>query len=227
MSNNEEVPELEFAEKYDQQHAERYFHKHDSGFWRQLSTWRDRQVARKALKLAGNPKSVLDIPCGTGRFWGVLAEQPDRIIHVADNSQDMINAGLKFRKPEIVKRIESSFQASAFDIPVEDNFVENVFCIRLIHHMGNPVDRLKLLKELRRVTSSTVIISLWVDGNLQAWKRQKKEAKKYRQGRFQNRFLIPRKTIEAEFEQSGLAVEHKVDFIKFHSMWSTYVLRKV
>jgi len=217
--------ELEFSKKYDQQHAERYFHKHDSGFWRQLSTWRDRQVARKALKLAGNPKSVLDVPCGTGRFWGVLAEQPERIIHACDNSQHMINAGLKFRDPEVVERIQS-FQGSAFELSVDDELVETVFCIRLIHHMGVTEDRLKLLKELRRVTSSTVIISLWVDGNLQAWKRKKKEAEKYKEG-YQNRFLIPAKTIESEFEKVGLQVEHRLDFIPYHSMWRTYVLRKV
>lgn len=217
--------ELEFSKKYDQQHAEKYFHKHDSGFWRQFSTWRDRQVARKALALAGNPKTVLDVPCGTGRFWGVLAEMPDRVIHACDNSQDMINAGLKFRKPEVVERIQS-FQGSAFDLAVDDEFVESVFCIRLIHHMGEEADRLKLLQELRRVTASTVIISLWVDGNFQAWKRKKKEADKYTGG-YQNRFLIPAKTIESEFEKAGLKVEHKLDFIPYHSMWRTYVLSKV
>jgi ubiquinone/menaquinone biosynthesis C-methylase UbiE len=70
----------------------------------------------------------------------------------------MLNMGLKFRSPEIVKRIET-FQASAFDIPVEENFVETIFCIRLIHHIGEKVDRLKLLRELHR---NSVIIPLWV-----------------------------------------------------------------
>ena len=218
--------ELEFSKKYDQKHAERYFHKHDSGFWRSLSTWRERLLARNALKLAGNPKTVLDVPCGTGRFWGVLAEQPDRVIHACDNSQYMINAGLKFRDPKVVERIQS-FQGSAFDLSVDDEFVETVFCIRLIHHIGDTEDRLKLLTELRRVASSTVIISLWVDGNLQAWKRKKKEAEKYKGEGYQNRFLIPAKTIESEFEKVGLQVEHRLDFIPYHSMWRTYVLRKI
>ena len=217
--------ELEFSKKYDQQHAERYFHKHESGFWRSLSTWRERQIARKALKLAGDPKTVLDVPCGTGRFWTVLSEMPDRVIHACDNSQDMINAGLKFRQPKIVERIQS-FQGSAFDLPVENEFVDSVFCIRLIHHMGEEADRLKLLQELRRVTSATIIISLWVDGNFNAWKRKKKEAEKYKEG-YQNRFLIPAKTIESEFERVGLKVEYKLDFIPYHSMWRTYVLRKI
>ncbi len=217
--------ELEFSKKYNQKHAEEYFHKHNTGFWRSLSTWRERQIARKALALAGNPKTVLDVPCGTGRFWGVLAEMPDRVIHACDNSRDMLDVGLKFREPEIIKRIQG-FQGSAFDLSVEDNFVESVFCIRLIHHMGEEKDRLKLLKELRRVTSSTVIISLWVDGNFEAIKRKKKEARKNYKG-YQNRFLTPAKTIEEEFNKSGLSVEHRLDFIPYYSMWRTYVLRKI
>ena len=220
-------PKYEFSEKYDEEHAKKYFDKHQSSnFWRSLSNFREHQLVRKALKIAGNPKSVLDMPCGTGRFWDVLVEQPDRIIHVSDNSQDMINTGLKYRPREILNRITSSFQGSAFDLPVEDNFVENVLCIRLIHHIGDHNDRLKLLSELHRVTSSTVIISLWVDGNLKAWKRKKNEARR-KKHKYQNRFLIPVKTIEDEFSQTGFKVMARLDFIPYHSMWRTYVLKKV
>lgn len=225
LQKKETYSNLEFSEKYTAQHAERYFNKHNSGFWRTLSTWRDRQVARKALKLAGDPKTVLDLPCGTGRFWGVLTELPDRVIYAADNSQDMINTGLTLRDPEIVSRITQSFQASAFDVPLEDNSVECVLCIRLIHHMGETEDRIRLLEELNRVTSSSIIISLWVDGNLQAWKRKKREKNKIRTI-YQNRFLIPAKTIENEFSQCGLQIKHRLDFTKYHSMWRTYVLHK-
>jgi cyclopropane fatty-acyl-phospholipid synthase-like methyltransferase len=29
---------------------------------------------------------VLDLPCGAGRFWPLLAEKPNRVIIGADNS---------------------------------------------------------------------------------------------------------------------------------------------
>ena len=70
MSDNK--VELEFSKKYDRQHAERYLRKHRQGLARQLSTWRDVQMARKALQIAGNPTEVLDLPCGpgaSGRCW--------------------------------------------------------------------------------------------------------------------------------------------------------------
>jgi ubiquinone/menaquinone biosynthesis C-methylase UbiE len=136
----------------------------------------------------------------------------------------MIDMGLKFRAPEIVKRVET-FEASAFDIPVEDNFVEAIFCIRLIHHVGEHEDRMKLLHELHRVSSKSVIISLWVDGNFKAWRRKKLENKRGRRS-YQNRFIAPVADIEAEFKEAGFRVKGKIDFVPLYSMWRTYVLEK-
>ena len=59
---------LDFSEKYDDQHAQKYLRKHQDGLGRRLSHWRDEQLARKALTLAGEPGLVLDLPCGAGRF---------------------------------------------------------------------------------------------------------------------------------------------------------------
>jgi len=216
---------LAFSDKYDQQHAQQYFEKHDDGIWRKLSNWRDQQIARKALKIAGNPKSVLDTPCGTGRFWGVLAENNNRIIHASDYNQTMIDVGVLNRPQPITKRIKH-FQASAFELPVPDQFVDSIFCMRFIHHLGESADRVRLLKEFHRVTKETVIISLWVDGNIKAKRRlaldQKRPPKTY-----QNRFVIPAKTIEEEFRANGFTVIEKLDFLKHYHMWRTYVLRKV
>jgi len=225
LKKNQTVAELPFSDKYDQQHAQQYYEKHDAGFWRKLSNWRDHQIARKALRLAGNPASVLDTPCGTGRFWDVLAEDSHREIHVSDYNQTMLDVGMANRPANITKRVKP-FQASAFDLPVPDGFVDSIFCMRFMHHLGEPADREKLLKEFHRVTKDTVIISLWVDGNLKAKRRAQLE--KVRPSKdYQNRFVIPSKKVEAEFNANGFEVIEKLDFIKHYHMWRTYVLRKV
>jgi ubiquinone/menaquinone biosynthesis C-methylase UbiE len=220
------VEELEFSKKYDDAHAQTYFEKHEHEFWRKLSNWRDHQIARKALRIAGNPQSVLDTPCGTGRFWDVLAEDPNRIIHASDYNQTMIDAGMLNRPKEITSRIKS-FQASAFDLPVPDCFVDNIFCIRFVHHLGKTEERETLLKEFHRVTKDTVIMSLWVDGNLKAKRRKAQDKDRLAAHPYQNRFVIPVKTIEAEFAANGFAVIERLDFIKYYHMWRTYVLRKI
>src|SRR3990167_3159735 len=75
--------ELDFSHKYDREHARQYLQKHQDGLARRLSHWRDEQLARHALKVAGEPNLLLDLPCGAGRFWPLLAEQPNRVILAA------------------------------------------------------------------------------------------------------------------------------------------------
>ena len=216
-------PSLEFSEKYTPEHAEEYFRKHQAGFWRQLSNRREIVIARKALKMAGTPASVLDLPSGTGRFWEMLCEQPERKITAADNSHNMFEVGMQLRPKDVTRRIET-FQCSAFDIPLPDNAVENIFCMRLLHHIGKNEDRLALFREFRRVASQTVCISLWVDGNYKAYKRRRVEATRGDRKAYQNRFVLPRSQVEAEFREAGMEIIGHVDFLKHYSMWRIYVL---
>ena len=223
----EEKKILPFSQKYNSEHAQQYFVKHNNGLWRRLSNWRDHQVARKALNIAGEPQAVLDMPCGTGRFWALLAEDPKREIRIMDYSQDMIDTGIKLRTNPVVERITSLGQGSAFNIKLADKSVENVFCIRLLHHIGGRDDRLKVLSELYRVSTSTAIISLWVDGNFKSWKRQRMESKRLTH-QYQNRFVIPRRVIEQEMEEVGfkIKIKNKIDFLPLFPMWRTYILEK-
>jgi SAM-dependent methyltransferase len=214
--------ELEFSRKYDAGHAQRYFNKHQRGFWRRLNTWREAGMARRALQLAGDPLSVLDLPCGTGRFWDLLAENPRRKIFAADLNPSMFETGLKFRPATLTRRVEA-FQASAFLVPKADNFVECVFSIRLLHHIAHRQDRLAILREFKRVSSSAIIISLWVDGNYRAIRQQRRSL---RPGPSGDRYVISRSVIEHEFEECGLNIVGRVDFLKYYSMWAAYVLKK-
>jgi len=215
---------MEFSEKYHSaEFANHYYSKHVSGFWRRLSNRLEQHIARKALMQAGNPGSVLDIPCGAGRFWNMLEENPSRKLIAMDNSQHMIDVALA-RQGTSGTRFETQ-QASAFAIPLADNAVECIFCIRLVHHIGGHEDRLALLQEFSRMASGSIIISLWVDGNYLAWRRKRKQT--YREDhRYQNRFVIPASVFENEVAESGLRIEKRLDLFPYLSMWRTYVLRK-
>lgn len=103
-----------------------YFLKHQDGLARRLSHKRDEQLARRALALAGEPGLVLDLPCGAGRFWPLLAEKNNRVIIGADNSQAMIDTACAAQPPEVVARVRP-LQTSAFDIDLPDNSVDSIF----------------------------------------------------------------------------------------------------
>ena len=215
---------LDFSEKYDDQHAQRYLRKHQQSLGRRLSHLRDEQVGLKALALAGDPGLVLDLPCGAGRFWPMLAEKPNRVIIGADNSESMIKTAMQGQPAEVVKRVQP-LHTSAFDIALPDNSVDSIFCMRLLHHIGEAEHRRVILREFERVTRDSVIVSLWVDGNFKAWKRKRAERDRPSHD-YQNRFLIPAATIEKEFEQAGFRIQEQLDFIPLYAMWRVYVLRK-
>ena len=220
---------LEFSLKYDRKHAEQYLKKHQDGMARCLSHWRDEQLARRALKRVGDPGVVLDLPCGAGRFWPLLASKSDRVILAADNSSDMISIAQAGQPTDIVKRVDA-FQTSAFSIDLTDGAVDCIFCMRLLHHISDGNHRIALLREFYRVSRDTVIVSLWVDGNYKAFRRRRLEKKRVineggRKNR--NRFIVQKRVIEAEFKQAGFVITGHYDFLPGYAMWRVYMLRKM
>jgi ubiquinone/menaquinone biosynthesis C-methylase UbiE len=216
--------ELAFSAKYTLHHAAHYHRKHRATIGSRLSNWREQRLAAGALAMAGNPRSVLDLPCGTGRFWGLLARRPERTILAADNSSAMLAVAREVSPPELSKRVET-FQCSAFAIRMADASVDHIFCMRLLHHITRSQDRLAILREFQRVTRDTVALSLWVDGNYKALRRRRREAR--RSGRsYQNRIVLARETVEKEFAAAGFGIVGYLDFLKYYSMWRVYVLKK-
>ena len=216
--------ELAFSSKYNQSHSEAYYKKHKQGFWRNFSNKREIACAREALQAAGNPTSILDLPCGAGRFWELIGESGATELTAADYSADMLEVARTSQPEELASRF-TMLNTSAFDIDLPDDAVDCIFCMRLIHHVGTPEDRLRLLKEFLRVTMETVRISLWVDGNYQSWRRKRLEAKRPAKG-YQNRFVVPAKDIEQEFLNAGFKIRSHHDMAPHISMWRIYVLEK-
>jgi ubiquinone/menaquinone biosynthesis C-methylase UbiE len=223
-SRSDQAIHLEFSDKYDRDHAQHYFKKHRAGLARRLTTWRELAMARRALAMAGDPDVVLDLPCGAGRFWSLLAEKQGRRILAADSSEEMVHVAQQMQPKDLVERVEC-FQCSAFETGLDDASVDSIFCMRLLHHILEPAHRLAMLREFHRVTRDTVCLSLWVDGNYRAYRRKKLEATRS-QGEPQNRGVVKRQSIESEFRQAGFQIIGHLDFLRFYSMWRVYVLRK-
>jgi ubiquinone/menaquinone biosynthesis C-methylase UbiE len=218
---------LEFSEKYDKDHAREYFLKHQDGLARRLSHKRDEQLARRALALAGEPGLVLDLPCGAGRFWPLLAEKPNRVIIGADNSEAMIETACAAQPPEVVARVRP-LQTSAFAIDLPDNAVDSIFCMRLFHHIGEAAHRKTILSEFQRVSRDSVILSLWVDGNFKAWRRKKRSsAAAPRPSRTITRTVcVTGRNGRRRIHGRRFQNQERLDFLPFYAMWRVYVLRK-
>ena len=152
--------------------AQAYERHHQKNRRTKLTTFRERQLLRMALRQAGWPEVVLDIPCGTGRFWCAFAQSGVRKLIAADNSQGMLDVARPSLGPGVKPGVVNAdlhaslsggvragqmqvtqLNTSVFAIALADDAVPFVSCLRFFHHLSESADRRRALAELRRVVN--------------------------------------------------------------------------
>ena len=207
--------EAEFAARCDRDHARVCGDTRPPGLLRRLWLWRDERLVRQALKVAGEPGLLLDLACGAGRFWPVLAEHSNRVILASDPSQAMLDHAQSHHGAAFLRRIKT-FQGSAFSIGLSANAVDCIFCLELFRHVPTADARLALLREFHRVSRDTVIVSVDSDS---------RHRELHPPGTGQA-LLSHRVEVEAEFRQAGFTVLNQQEFMPGSTLWRVYVLRK-
>jgi len=208
---------------YAQNRAGAYAKHHDKNLRTRLTTYRERQLLGRSLALAGVPDVVLDLPCGTGRFWPAIADAGVTRLIAADNSESMLKVADRYRLRSDYP--ENLLQTSAFDINLADSSVDFIACMRFFHHLVHRQDRLDALAELNRVSRRFAAISLWVDGNLGAWRRRGMKSTKIERG-YGRRVCVARSDIESDFGAAGFSVIEHFDVWPKITMWRLYLLEK-
>ncbi len=211
-----------FSKKYDKEFSQRYARSRKQKPSRRFANFWEIQMARKALRLAGNPRSILDLPCGTGRFWAMLAEEPTRELMAGDSSLPMMEMARASHAERIADRFHC-LHTDALHIDLPSKVVDSILCMRLMHHIHDPATRLAIYREFARVSRCSVCVSLRVDGNFSAWRRARRHTRKGKPG--VNRNVIAAAQAEQELSAAGLRIIGKVDLLRYYSMWRTYVLR--
>jgi ubiquinone/menaquinone biosynthesis C-methylase UbiE len=125
---------------------------------RRFGTWkgkflksREETIVRAMLDTIGGKKKMIDIPCGTGRFSGVLKEYADWLAG-ADFSEAMLQQSRKRGEYSELRQCEIE------KMPYPDACFDVVVCFRFIHHLSKQ-DRLKVFAEVWRVTKGHFIFS--------------------------------------------------------------------
>jgi ubiquinone/menaquinone biosynthesis C-methylase UbiE len=204
--------EHEFAERYDREHAKVCLQAQPQGFVRRLALWREKRLVRRALKVAGEPGLVLDLACGAGRFWPVLAEHGNRVILASDSSQDMLNHAQTHHPASLLARIKL-FQSSVFSIDISENAVDCIFCMQLFHHVRDSDHRLAILRELHRVSRDSLILSVPLGRGTEPVNDPQ-------------RIVVSRGEIETQFKQAGFSILKQYEVLPGFGMGSIYILRK-
>jgi len=140
------------AEDYD-------FHRFSSPE-RQKRNARKWAAIQKALSLTDGVKTILDLPCGTGRFTGALARKGYEIVG-SDISLEMLQKANSISQKEIADgqklAIRGYLQANAEHLPLRDDSLDCVVCIRFMMHV-DPATRVRMLREFHRVSRRWVIV---------------------------------------------------------------------
>ena len=216
MHNEYKLP---FEDRYSYEYAKRYHYRHRQGFLKKISNRLEQHMAAKALKLAGFPKVILDLPCGAGRFWQTLIAAGAEKIIAADQSPGMLQVAKEMAEPNLLKKI-TFLQTDATSIDLPNNAVESVVCMRLLHHIDSKDYRQAIFKELRRVASQSVCISFWVEGSYKSYREYIRAQHANELSRCLNPTLL-----ENELAEVGFKVIGKVDMLKYFLYWRTYVLK--
>lgn len=114
--------------------------------------------------------SILDCPCGSGRWWPVLARRAKKIIAM-DISPGMIEHA-KNEAQSLGLQIEL-FQGNAEKLDLFDSSVDYTFSFALTKHLPVPV-QYKVLAEFARVSRKGVICTFGVFSHLtyEVWRRR-------------------------------------------------------
>jgi len=209
---------------YQQQGAENYLVHHQRTLRNRLTSRRELAGLEQALRDAGCPRSALDLPCGTGRFWPAFRRAGVETLIAGDVSDGMLAVAEGGRLgPHHPERL---LKLSAFDVDLPDDAVDFVACMRFYHHVARPEYRLRLLGELGRVSRGPVALSLWVDGNLGGLRRMRRQRRRPPDPvpGYGPRICRPRAEVEAEFAEAGFRIVRHYDVWPLLDMWRLYLL---
>lgn len=156
---------------------------------------RERRALRALLRRAHDelpwPEGPwLDAPSGAGRLSDEL---PAPVVR-ADRDPAMVRAA----GPDLWRCC-----ASVHALPFRDDAFAGVLCMRLVQHLRDGPERVRVFSELARVSRGPIVVSFFDSTSLQHLRRRLGGLRGKRRS---GRFAVPRRTFRDELQQAGLEV---------------------
>jgi ubiquinone/menaquinone biosynthesis C-methylase UbiE len=164
--------------------------------------FRERRAVEDLLEHIAPGATVLDCPCGTGRWWPLLLQRAGAIVAM-DLSAGMLEHAR--RRAERMRAPVEVLEGDAEEIPLGDASVDWAFSYALTKHLPRPV-QYAVLRELARVSRHGVIASFLVVNHLtyEIWRRRYPTWKKL--GMDESIPLLPEE-LATMAEHAGLELE--------------------
>lgn len=149
----------------DKSEAEKYINRRFSSKRMQKVNKDEIAFAKYVASLPHN-SSLVDIPCGSGRFTTTF--EMIGTLYGFDYNPHMVEEAKK----------NNAHKNATFDvgdikqIPLDDGAVDIVFSMRLLHHVDNDETRQKIINELVRVAKHWVAFSFYRSDSWKYWRKK-------------------------------------------------------
>ena len=157
----------------------------------------ERRALERALDRLSAGDLILDAPCGTGRLTSAFLRRGLRIVG-ADISAEMLSVARR-RVPHEARGI-GFLRMDLLELPFADRSVSAALSIRYLVHVP-PEERVRVLRELRRVSARCVIISLSLST---PWHRFRRRVKGWLGHQKPVRHPVTSRALAEELRQAGL-----------------------
>jgi ubiquinone/menaquinone biosynthesis C-methylase UbiE len=137
--------------------AEEYARRFERGPRRRIDR-REQRAVRRILAALPGCHSVLDVPCGAGRFLAGLSGGRREVVEM-DVAAEVLE--LARRRAATLGVAARFLQGDASALPLPDGGVDAVFCNRLLHHIPSAAQRAVFLRQFHRVARRWVIVSFF------------------------------------------------------------------
>lgn len=183
--------------------VEDYERKRYRGIDQKIVHAREEKILEKILRTAGKDAiGVLDLPCGYGRFSGLMLKKGFSLVS-SDLSFYMVKRAEEHRSLYNLDSASGVVADAKHGLPFKQEVFNIILSMRFFHHIHEKKDREFILKELFYVSSKYMILSYYQMNFLHIL--QRKFRKKLNKSKTQIK-MISRKEFQEEVKNAGFSI---------------------
>jgi SAM-dependent methyltransferase len=194
------MSKIELKAGFQEHEVDEYERKRYKGIDQRLVHAREIQILENFLdRVAPKSGDVLDMPCGYGRFSGLIRKRGLNLVS-CDYSFYMVKKAMRSGDKSRLLKDWGVVADAKQGLPFKKEAFDILLCMRFWHHIHVPSERKAILAFFSRVTSGWVILSFYQVNALhrfQRWFRQKLKASRTRIK------MISKDEFQSEIKEAG------------------------
>ncbi len=216
--------EKELHPGFQEHEVKEYEKKRYRGIDQKLVHARETHILEAFLeRIALEPGSALDVPCGYGRFSGHFRDRMWDLVS-CDYSFSMVKRALEARGASKPLKDWGVVADAKKGLPFKENSFTLLLCMRFWHHVHDPAERKTILGFFSRVTSKWVILSYYQINALHRFQRRLRRKLKKSPTRIK---MISRSDFYDDVEGSGFECVKVVPLFKGIHAQHVALLKKI